>query len=356
MYTDLNQVLLIHRYNNAIVDTLKSSAPEVHNMSTQITIQETKVPLTFVGTHGAQMIAAIVNSILFGVGSFVGMQYLFSFGRTDPIVVKGTVLLLMLFATLETISTNHQTYANFIQSFGDMADLDNIVFSVPTKYLFVYLTTFVAQLFFLGCIWVVSPSLGPRYRYLAIPVLLLSVIQFIAGTLQVVLIFKAKTFIKLGARTPTSVLILAIQGGGTAACDVLITFILVYIFRETNTSEHRTKSLLDNLVNYALNRAVATSFCAILTVFLFYYLSGTYYFLIPALASTHLNVISIVSLISSRSSLRDKIDSSVNSSKSRSTPQTYPSFIAAGPNAETEDPGEQQDPQNEPDGSTSLSV
>ncbi|KAF8982219.1 hypothetical protein BDQ17DRAFT_1438002 [Cyathus striatus] len=283
---------------------------------------------TFVSVYGAQMIASIVNSVLYGVGAFVGMQYLKRYGRSDPILVKGTVFLLMLLATLETIFTDHQTYSNFILSFGDMADLNNIIFSIPAKYMLVYLTTFVAQLFFSACIWIVSSSLGPKFRLLVVPVLMLALLQFTAGTIQVALMSAAGTFLKLG-NSQRMIIVVSIQGGGTAACDLLITFILVYIFRKTNTAAHRTKSLLDKLFNYALNRSAATSFCASLTVFLFYYSSGSFYFIIPSLATTHLNVVSVVCLLSSRSSLRDKIDSSMSSTR-KDTSRTYrvPSFVA----------------------------
>ncbi|KAF8987175.1 hypothetical protein BDQ17DRAFT_1435810 [Cyathus striatus] len=300
-------------------------------MSTQHVLQhQPKVAPTFVGIYGAQMIAAIINSILFGVGIFVGMQYLKRYGMTDPIIVKGTVCLLMLLATLETIFTNHQTYANFILSFGDVADLNNIVFSVPYVFPITHISDYILKIlpvsnylyrttFLLG-MHMDRSSLGPRYRYLVIPVLLLSVMQFIAGMIQVAIMIEAGTFRKIREkRNDAMPIIIAVQGGGTAACDVLITIILVYIFHGTNTNAHRTKSLLDKLFTYALNRAAATSFCALMTVFLFYYISGTYYFIIPALASTHLNVISIVSLISSRSSLRDKINSSISLSTKKDT-------------------------------------
>ncbi|KAF8987173.1 hypothetical protein BDQ17DRAFT_574443 [Cyathus striatus] len=226
----------------------------------------TRFPPTFVGIYGAHMIASIINSVLFGVGTFVGMQYLRQYGKTDPMVVKGTVCFLMVMATLETIFTNHQTYAYFIDGFGDMANLNNIV--LQAKYLFVYITSFVSQLFFSGSIWIISSSLGPRNRLLVVPVLLLAATQFTAGIIQVSMMWRAKTFAKLGiGKHAVHLRILSIQAGGTAACDLLITIILVYIFRKTNTAEHRTKSLLDKLINYALNRAAATCFCAFCTVF-----------------------------------------------------------------------------------------
>ncbi|KAF8987174.1 hypothetical protein BDQ17DRAFT_1415001 [Cyathus striatus] len=270
--------------------------------------------------HQPNISPTFVGYTIVWSGDICRMQYLKRYGLTDPIMVKGTVCFLMVLATLETIFTNHQTYANFILSFGDVPDLNNIVLSniylyitSNTEYPSSLVPDYIHRSAFLFGMYMDSqlqlgPSLSaPRRPSLQEP-----------RPVQVIMLSKAGTFRRLGETMNHSMfIIVAIQGGGTAACDVLITIILVYIFHATNTAAHR-------LFTYALNRAAATrflnigiSFCAILTVFLYYYASGTYYFMIPALASTHLNVISIVSLISSRSSLRDKINSSISLSTKR---------------------------------------
>ncbi|KAF4619468.1 hypothetical protein D9613_004651 [Agrocybe pediades] len=73
-----------------------------------------------------------------------------------------------------------------------------------------------------------------------------------------------------------------------------------------------TDSLVNKLILYAINRAVATSICAMISTALYYNgSSGSYYFLIPVLAITYLYVISAVSVLTSREGLRKEAERTI---------------------------------------------
>ncbi|KAF4618344.1 hypothetical protein D9613_011693 [Agrocybe pediades] len=104
----------------------------------------------------------------------------------------------------------------------------------------------------------------------------------------------------------------SIQSGSSALCDILISATLCWIFHSHRSTLKRTNSLISKLILYAINRAIATSLCALLTVFLFRKFYGTYYFKIPFLASAQVYVISVVSVLTSRKRMREEHDNTIN--------------------------------------------
>ena len=82
----------------------------------------------------------------------------------------------------------------------------------------------------------------------------------------------------------------AIQGGATAICDIIVSVAFIYLFRSQRSGHARwvayhliycildfanvvlcfskTNTLINKMIKYAVNRAVATSFCAVAGVLL----------------------------------------------------------------------------------------
>ncbi|KAF8995108.1 hypothetical protein BDQ17DRAFT_1430605 [Cyathus striatus] len=280
-------------------------------MSRNSTLPIVPVPQAFIKQYGAQMIASQINATLYGIGLLMVIQYFMRHGKRDPWFIKGTVGLLCLLATLETVFTDHQNYANFVQTFGQYSVLNNMVWSVSGKYLFVYLTSFVAQMFFAWCIWIMSRSLSMRYRILIVPVILLAAMQISSGIGQVSL-WPPRTNSPHLSQEVLECEVTGMQGAATAACDILITISLILISRANSSgSRSNEESLTSKIVKYSFNRVAATSICAIVSVVLFYRGRGTYYFLVPCLASTHINVMTVTHL----DTLREEIDRTFNNSE-----------------------------------------
>ncbi|KIJ28038.1 hypothetical protein M422DRAFT_270727 [Sphaerobolus stellatus SS14] len=120
----------------------------------------------------------------------------------------------------------------------------------------------------------------------------------------------SKTF--SGLKSSKDVLIEAttLQGATTAACDILISISLCYVFHSYRSGIKRTDSLINHMIIYAINRGIVTSICALLGVFLYYFVPYTYYFLIPMFVNGHLYVVSAVSILTSREGLREEINQS----------------------------------------------
>lgn len=265
---------------------------------------------SFPNLYGAQLLAAIIGTFFYGAAFLLLLQYFTRHSKNDPLYIKVTVALLGLFATLQTIGTSHQAYDSFILNFGKPERFNIIVFSAPLEFLCSYVVAFIAQLFFASRIWIASKHFGPKYRLPVIPILLLAVLQFGSGVAQTTIMYRAGTYERLNLKTISLIQTTCIQGASAALCDVIITGTLCWIFRTHRTGITRTNNLVEKLSIYAINRAAATSIAVLLDVFLYYFCSGTYYFLVPLLISTHLYVISAVTVLTTREGLREDIEGS----------------------------------------------
>ncbi|KAF9526362.1 hypothetical protein CPB83DRAFT_896199 [Crepidotus variabilis] len=269
-----------------------------------------KLVVTFAGIYGATLLASMVNLCLYGVGLLMVLQY---FGRTakrDPLLTRVLIVILIVLATLHAVFSCHQVYDLFITKHGNEALLDVIVFSVTGRWLTGYLTAFFAQVFFCCCIWDVGRRMATRARFLVVPAVAFALMSIGAGVGQTSIMITSRFYTKLTMRTGILLKTTAIQGAGAVAADLIISSTLCYIFHSHRSTLKSTNSMINKLITYAINRAIATSVCAVLSVALYFSASGTYYFLLPLLANTNLYLISAVSMLTSREGLREQADPS----------------------------------------------
>ncbi|KAF9002890.1 hypothetical protein BDQ17DRAFT_1409257 [Cyathus striatus] len=256
-------------------------------------------PPSFTQTWGCQMIAYMLNSVLYGMGLILVFQYFREFGAKDSKGTRITVFMLGIFGTTQYVFLSHQIYTDYVSRFGREDLMNVIIFSADTMLLAIYLTAFTAQMFFASRIWLVSKSRG-RLSLLTIPVVLLSLLQIGAGIAQTVLIGRAGEYSSLGTTTRVT----STQAAATAACDIAITTILCYILNTSRSGIKRTDTMIDRLIIYAVNRGLATSICALLNLILFVSMPGTFVFMIWLLPSSQLYVISVCSMLLSRTGVK----------------------------------------------------
>ncbi|KAF9529830.1 hypothetical protein CPB83DRAFT_851647 [Crepidotus variabilis] len=269
-----------------------------------------KLPVTFAGVYGAIMVATMINLCLYGVGLLMVLQYFRQHSKNDPILPKITIVVLIILATLQTIFASHQVYDTFVTKGGQMVLLDEIMFSVPGAWMCGYLAAFFAEGYFCTRIWIAGERMNSRARYAVIPVTLLAFIHISAGLAQVIVMGTSHTYSKMTMRTNLLLETTAVQGAGAALADIIISATLCYIFHTNRSGLGRTNSMINKLITYAIIRAIATSFSAVMAVILYYFCSGTYYFMIPLFACTHLYLISAVSMLTSREGIREQGDPS----------------------------------------------
>jgi len=159
-----------------------------------------------------------------------------------------------------------------------------------------FTTGFVAQLFYATRIWILSRR---DWRYVT-PVILLALLQIAFGIAQTVKVARVHRYSRLEDTVITS----TAQGAATAACDITITAILCYILRKARTGFRKTDSVLNKMIIYAFNRGTVTSVLALLQLICFIAKPGTFIFTLFILPSSHVYVISVCSMLTSRETLR----------------------------------------------------
>ncbi|TEB21881.1 hypothetical protein FA13DRAFT_86085 [Coprinellus micaceus] len=246
---------------------------------------------TFKNFAGSQMLAAIVTTMLNGVALFMVLRYLSSHSRNDPLWIKIVICALGVLATLETAFTDHWMYQYFIL---DQSALDHRE---------------VIYLFYASRIWRVGSRFETRLRWAVIPIAMLSLLQLGGGLIQVVIMTKSKLWSVLNELVWYNIRSMYIHGCSAVACDIFITATLVTILRRTEANAtRRTKSLLERLIVYAINRGAVACILALLAILLYDLASGTLYYLIPFSSNTQVYVISVVSMLNSREGLRENVE------------------------------------------------
>ncbi|TEB21901.1 hypothetical protein FA13DRAFT_86846 [Coprinellus micaceus] len=270
---------------------------------------EVRVKVTFQHWAGAQMLSAVVTTMLFGVALFFVLRYLTSHSRNDPLSVKALVWILGMLAILEAVFADHQMYRYFVLDNDAPDRRDMLYFSIPGKTACIILTSFVSQLFYAARIWKLGATFSSPLRYSVIPILGLALTQLGGGMIQVVVMARLNSYTELREQVYLTIRSMYIHGSTSAACDILITAVLVFILRTTGVdTTRRTRNLVHKLVVYAINRGIVTSFLALSSILLYDFASGTMYYLIPFSAVTHVYVISVVSMLTAREGLREAMD------------------------------------------------
>ncbi|KAF8984924.1 hypothetical protein BDQ17DRAFT_1436830 [Cyathus striatus] len=250
-------------------------------------VPKSKIPETFSGKYGSLLIATMVNANAYGFALIMVVRYFGLYSTGDSALTKGVVSLLI-----------HQVFDYFILKFG-RSELFNGISSVAlAKYLSAFFTAFVAQIDQIHAVETAT-TYAPSY---------------FSGNIANGSRFNAShyhghagTFEKLASRKCFFQKVVITQGISTAICDVAITASFSFVFYSNRSGiRSRTHSILNRFIIYAIHRAAATSVCSIIGVFTYYFLSGTYIYMIPVLGNTDLHVISVVSVLTARGSLREE--------------------------------------------------
>ncbi|KAL4255216.1 hypothetical protein AB1N83_013135 [Pleurotus pulmonarius] len=259
--------------------------------------------------------------MLYGVSLLLIGHYFLSPARpNDAALVKCTVGLLGTLATVEMVFVSVGMYYKIVDPF-----LPREVFKIESMSVFtpqwctvmtltvavfeprsgmilsVSLLAFVTQLFFASRIWIVSESRS-SWLYLG-PIVMLAFTQF--GTaLASPIIMETKKGSNPSDLFNSTMHRKAIATATTAAADILCTVGLCRTLNSSRSGIGRTDAVIAKIVRYSIHRGAATSATAILTMIMFVTVAQSA-FMIPLLISGQLYVISVVSMLLSRSRLHE---------------------------------------------------
>ncbi|KAH6880338.1 hypothetical protein BKA70DRAFT_1238899 [Coprinopsis sp. MPI-PUGE-AT-0042] len=281
---------------------------------------------TYAGTTGAQMLATTVTTGLYGavlIYQYMVIIYFSRHSQRDPWWTKALVASLGVLVSLETIFANHQIYWTLVTIHDNQPAQNIIPFSMPAKTACIFLSAFLAQMFYASRIWKLGGAFGSLFRFAVVPIVLLALLQLGGGMIQVIIMGISKTHRVMFTRVALNIRSMYIHGISTAICDGLITIALVAILRSTNVNAtRRSNTLLERLVVYTINRGhlrasqhlfVRLRIWNLLLVgdlCLALYASLTSYSLIPFSSNTHVYIISVISMLTTREDLREDMQKS----------------------------------------------
>ncbi|KAF9522480.1 hypothetical protein CPB83DRAFT_840454 [Crepidotus variabilis] len=201
--------------------------------------------VTYATVYGAILIGVMINLCLEGIGLLLVLQYFRRYAKKDPIIIKGTIAVMIILATLQSMFSSIQVYDIFITKQGDIKRLNQIIYAVPGYWICGYFTAFTAEIFFCHRIWI-KLELTKSVFFRAVDV------GFDANRST------SHTYSQMAKKTPFLVSTTIVQGSGAALSDIIISATLCWIFHKNRSEIRRTNSMINKLITYAINRAIAT--------------------------------------------------------------------------------------------------
>ncbi|KAJ7235287.1 hypothetical protein B0H12DRAFT_148914 [Mycena haematopus] len=224
-------------------------------------------------TYGVWLVSLFLETLLYGMGLLQAWSY-FAKRPTDVASVKWTVLLVVALETIQVVFFFRSSYFRFVERFGQI-QLD-LIWDDSLQLLAAYLSAFIVQLYFVSRIHKLTKgrtklSLSAFGIYF---ILVLAVVQLVAGIVQTVLSYELRSFLKLGETKPVTTL----QSASSLVCDLLITLYLCLFLKSQKGDMIKTNSMMDMLIHDAINRGVLTSLSSGLNMILFLALPDTFWF------------------------------------------------------------------------------
>ncbi|KAJ7916278.1 hypothetical protein B0H13DRAFT_2450013 [Mycena leptocephala] len=249
-------------------------------------------------TYGVWLIALVLETFLFGMG--VLQTWIYFAGRpTDVASIKWTVLVVLALETIQVIFFFRSSYFRFVQRFGEI-QID-LIWADSLQLLAAYLSAFIVQLYFATRIFKLTKGRRGKFSLLAIgiyTILVLAVVQILAGIAQTILSYELRSFLKLGETKPITTLQAAASSPATSSSLSIFAFLMW---------SNRTNSMMDMLIYDAINRGTLTALSSGVTMVLFLALPDTFWFFLGLAPSSKLYMNSMLATLNTRQRIRDKI-------------------------------------------------
>ncbi|KAJ6473147.1 hypothetical protein C8R45DRAFT_1077842 [Mycena sanguinolenta] len=193
-------------------------------------------------TYGIWLVSLLLETILYGMGIVQTWGY-FAARPTDIASVQSTVLVVLTLETVQVAFFFRSSYFRFVERFGQL-QLDLICCNFSPLY-------FVSRIHKLTK-GRTKFSLSAFGIYL---ILLLAVVQIVAGVIQTVWSYELRSFLKLGETKPITTL----QAASSLVCDLLITLYLCLFLKSQKGDMMKTNTMMDMLIHDAITRGVFTA-------------------------------------------------------------------------------------------------
>ncbi|KAK7063606.1 hypothetical protein R3P38DRAFT_2819395 [Favolaschia claudopus] len=218
--------------------------------------QAQDIPLTM----GALLIGGLFATLLAGTVNIQAVLYQRTY-KKDPVPIK---LLILAVWTLDNLHTGFiwgGLWYCLIQNNGAWDRMDSIPWSIALTVVITALVTFLVHCFFAHRIFMLSK----KNYFMTLPVLALTLLRLGAASVSTweMLRYRSFNIFRLKARW-----IFTLGLSVSSAVDILITGLLVYLFRRNRTGNGRLNHMLDKLILYGLETGSLTCLGTIVTMLL----------------------------------------------------------------------------------------
>ncbi|KAH9933253.1 uncharacterized protein BXZ73DRAFT_101213 [Epithele typhae] len=203
-------------------------------------------------TSGATLVSLVVESTLFGITLLQTFFYFRNYAN-DRWYIKGLVIFLTTLDTLHVVLCLHAVYWYLVTNFGNVANLDNTVWSLDLQVEANTVIAVVVECFFARRLYIMSKN-----WILAGTVVILALIHISTGLVFTVKAFTLGHFSKFTTLKPVIVLGLV----APAVADILIAGSMCYYLYRKRTGLSRTDSIVTALMVYSVNSGLTTSIIA----------------------------------------------------------------------------------------------
>ncbi|KAG1780345.1 hypothetical protein EV702DRAFT_1178093 [Suillus placidus] len=211
-------------------------------------------------TFGAFLIGVVVSATSSQSHKVTCVQTWYYFSRyfSDPWYTKLLVGAIFLSDSIHQALITHTVYTYLVTDFGNVSDLEKLVWSLSVEVLFNGFTGFMVQSFLTMRVY----QLSNKNVIATASVLSFVIAEFVIVVTYVAKAVKLTTFIQVPQLKPLSMSVNAVAAAG----DVLITIFLCTFLQQSRTGFQRSDTLINKLMLFTINTGLLTSVCAVMSL------------------------------------------------------------------------------------------
>lgn len=208
-------------------------------------------------SFGAFLVGVVVSAMLYGV-TCVQTWYYFSRYFSDPWHVRLLVSAVFISDSIHQALITHTVYTYLVTDFGNVSELEKLVWSLSVEVLFNGFTGLMVQSFFTMRLY----RLSKKNIFATASVLSLVIAEFVLVVIYVAKALELTTFIQVPQIKPLSMSVNAVAAAG----DILITIFLCISLQQSRTGLHQSDTLINKLMLFSINTGLLTSICAVMSL------------------------------------------------------------------------------------------
>jgi len=220
--------------------------------------------------------------------------------QNDTWPIKSLVSAVMIFDTIHQALISHTVYTYLITNFGNYPSLEKLVWSILVEVIFNGLTAFLVQSFLTVRVW----RLSNRNTWLTALAVTLVIGEFACVIAFTGMSLRLRTFVELARLKPLSVTVNALA----AASDVLIAATLCTLLHRSRTGFHRSDTMINKLILFAVNTGCFTSLCAVASLISIVVAGGTFLYIAFFFCIGRLYSNSLLATLNARDMIRGAAD------------------------------------------------